>query len=158
MGVSRTKEHFRRGITLIEVMIATVVISIAATGALSYHYHGAKQVRLARDYVGAVRIGRYLLEDWKANGGVASYGSGASGAYSPVDLNISGLGSSVSFLHIGPGLYKSTFNNMPMEIRLSQGSYSTTGYPRLIPIKANVTWNRGSVELVTYARSDQSGG
>ena len=74
--------------TLIEVLVATVVVSVAATGVLSFGYHGAMQRRMARAHAGAVRIGHLLLEDWKANGGSVFYARAVASTHNPLELNM----------------------------------------------------------------------
>ncbi|MHC4115176.1 MAG: type IV pilus modification PilV family protein, partial [Planctomycetota bacterium] len=45
-----------RGMTLIEVLVATVIVCVAAAGVLSYEYHAAKQIRMAFAKIEAVRL------------------------------------------------------------------------------------------------------
>lgn len=45
MAGKRTK--FAHGMTFVEVLVAAVVVSVAATGVLSYGYHGVQQRRIA---------------------------------------------------------------------------------------------------------------
>lgn len=59
--------------TLIEVMVAMVVLTIAALGALGYQYHAGKHTRIAEAQTTATRTARLLLEDWKSTGGSAGY-------------------------------------------------------------------------------------
>jgi prepilin-type N-terminal cleavage/methylation domain-containing protein len=66
-------------VTLVEVMIAMAVLSIAATGALSYQWHAVRQARIAHAQITATRIGRLLLEDWKSTGGSTEYSPGSLG-------------------------------------------------------------------------------
>ncbi len=107
--------------TLLEVMVATVVLAIAAVGALGYQYHAARQARVARAQIIATRTGQLLLEDWKSTGG--------SDDYDPTTL---GLGfSSISipqFFTEGQGkgsgaplhseAYAITIDGVPMQIVL----------------------------------------
>ncbi|MHC4423576.1 MAG: type IV pilus modification PilV family protein, partial [Planctomycetota bacterium] len=51
---------FAAAVTLIEVMVAMVVLAIAATGALGYQYHAAAQVRIARAETTATGIAQLL--------------------------------------------------------------------------------------------------
>ncbi len=157
--------------TLIEVVIATVIISIAAVGVLSYGYHGAVQRRMARAHAGAVRTGYLLLEDWKANGGSIFYARAVKGMPSPLELDM-GF-EYVKMTHKVGGLieciYKLTVDTIPMHITLMR----PTGYLRLVPLTVTVRWlddlsDSGSftnknqlgnkVELTTDVRIDQVGG
>ncbi len=145
--------------TLIEVLVATVVVSVAAMGVLSYGYHGARQRRMARAHAGAVRIGHLLLEDWKANGGSVFYARAVSGTHNPLELNMGFEYKS------SEGVYKITVDSIPMRVKFTRPS----GYQRLIPLKVTVRWRLDlsegevrdgdpKVELITKARIDQAGG
>ena len=146
------------GISLIEVAIATAVIGIAALGALSYEYHGVRQMQVARANAAAVRMGHFLLEDWKANGGSIRYAQHSRFTTNPDDLDM-------GFDYIGNQTYKITVDNIPLRIRLSRPIYPTN----LIPLTATVKWRRDfadaitmpndpSIELHAHARIDQGGG
>ncbi len=71
MTVKRRK--FAAAITLIEVMIATVILVITTTGALSYQYHAARDAQIARAHIAATRTAQLLLEDWMSTGGSKEY-------------------------------------------------------------------------------------
>jgi Tfp pilus assembly protein PilV len=62
------RRHYRRGITLIEALIAMVMIVIIALGGLSYQYFGAKHFRIAHGELTATRATQLVLEDWKGSG------------------------------------------------------------------------------------------
>ncbi len=146
------------GITLIEVVLATMMIAIAAVGTLSYEYHGVRQMQIARAHSAAVRIGYFLLEDWKANGGSSLYAANAFGVASPDNLDM-------GFSYIGGKTYKVTVDNIPMRVKLSRPLINST----LIPLTATVRWRRDftdgallpdgpSIVLNAHARVDQAGG
>jgi len=59
--------------TLIEVMIATIILILAATGASSYQYHAARDALIARAHIAATRTAQLLLEDWMSTGGSREY-------------------------------------------------------------------------------------
>lgn len=67
------QRKFAAAITLIEVMAATAVLVIATTGTLSYQYHTARHVQIARAQVTATRTAQLLLEDWMSTGGSKNY-------------------------------------------------------------------------------------
>jgi prepilin-type N-terminal cleavage/methylation domain-containing protein len=165
MGDKRTKSV--RGMTLLEVLVATVVISVSAVGVLSYEYHAAKQAKIASVYADAVRIGNFLLEDWKANGGSTLYAN----SLDEIDNDL-GMG----FTQTGPGVYRFTANNIPMQVKLSYSDLDPprlngAGYRRLIPLRVTVRWGVNFtsatidstsvsqlIVLNTFARVDQAGG
>ena len=150
MSVKRTK--CADGLTLVEVMFAVLIIAVVALGALSYGYHGAGQIRHAREYATAVRIAYFLLEDWKASAGSVLYATAAPGVRTPLKLNLGGI-MSFEYPQEGEGIYEITVDNIPLEIKLSRPS----GYQRLIPLTVAVSWNTGSIALTTSARIDQGG-
>ena len=157
MADKRTK--CAHGMTLIEVLVATVVVSVAATGVLSFGYHGAMQRRMARAHAGAVRIGHLLLEDWKANGGSVFYARAVASTHNPLELNM-GFEYKRS-----ERVYKITVDSIPMRVELTR----PTGYHRLIPLTVTVRWRLDlsdggvregdpKVVLTTNTRIDQAGG
>jgi len=150
MSVKRAK--CADGLTLVEVMFAVLIIAVVALGALSYGYHGAGQIRHAREYATAVRIAYFLLEDWKASAGSALYATAAPGVRTPLDLNLGGI-MSFEYPQEGEGIYEVTIDNIPLEIKL----FRPSEYQRLIPLTVAVSWNTGSIALTTNARIDQGG-
>jgi type II secretory pathway pseudopilin PulG len=62
-----------RGFTLVEQMIAGVILVVAALGALSYQYYAIGQARVARGQIAATHTAQLLLEDWKSTGGSDEY-------------------------------------------------------------------------------------
>jgi len=71
MTVKRGK--FEAAVTLIEVMVATTVLVITTSGALSYQYHAARDAQIARAHIAATRTAQLLLEDWMSTGGSKEY-------------------------------------------------------------------------------------
>jgi hypothetical protein len=125
-----------KGITLIEAIVAMSILAIAAIGAMSYQYHGARHARIAREQITATRTAQLLLEDWKSY----CY-DGEVDKYDPTDL---GLGFSEP-LPIPPGLtygevpgnplndaiYTITVDGLPMHVMLK---YSKIGYDEISEI------------------------
>jgi len=60
--------HSNKGVTLIEALIAAVVVSILALGGLAYQYLGAAHFHVAHAELTATRVGQLLIEDWKGSG------------------------------------------------------------------------------------------
>ena len=155
------RRWYSRGVTLIETVITTAVIGIAAVGALNYEYLAARQAQMAKAQAVAVRIGSFVLEDWKANGGSVYYLTGAAGLNSLAGLNM-------GFVHTGGGVYRITVDKIPLQVELSRPS----GYPDLVPITVTVRWRSDltdftaktissqnpSLVLATFARADQNSG
>ena len=63
----------RRGVTLIEIMVAIVVIVVGVLGAMMYRYHSALDARKADVHVGAGRVALLILEGWKGAAGDPTY-------------------------------------------------------------------------------------
>lgn len=72
----------RIGLTLIEIMVAIVVVVVAVIGAMSFRYYCAVDARKADVHMTAARIGWMLLEDWKGTGGRLP--GHAAGSYDPL--------------------------------------------------------------------------
>jgi prepilin-type N-terminal cleavage/methylation domain-containing protein len=70
---SGCNHHSRRGLSLIEVMLAIVITSVIAIGTLGYQYFSIKHSRASDAQYLATRIGQLLLEDWKSTGGADDY-------------------------------------------------------------------------------------
>ena len=64
----RKAVYSNKGVTLIEALIAAVVVAILALGGLVYQYLGATHFRVAHAELTATRVGQLLIEDWKGNG------------------------------------------------------------------------------------------
>jgi len=62
-----------KGLSLIEVTVAMVVVAVAALGAMGYQYHTARHTRIARSQITATNTAKLLLDDWKSTGGSTEY-------------------------------------------------------------------------------------
>jgi prepilin-type N-terminal cleavage/methylation domain-containing protein len=151
------RKKYRRGITLIEAMVAMAVLAIAALGALSYQFHCAKHARIAKLEMTATRTAQLLLEDWKSNGGSSSY-----------DPTTLGLGFTKDQ---DSGFYKIEVDGLPMYIHLMQRDVETDTVAgvTLREISVIVRWRldfsdiepeamHPHLVLTTYVRLDASGG
>ena len=163
---------FAHGMTFVEVLIATVVVSVAATGVLSYGYHGVQQRRIARAFSLSTQVGHFLLEDWKGNGGSVFYARAVDGTPNPLELDMGFeyIDDTYEFDDVTEMLsikcvYELTIDGIPMRITLSR----PVGYMRLIPLTVTVRWHSKmrsdpvedtdpAVVLTTNARIDQAGG
>lgn len=70
---SRRGSKFAAAVTLVEAMVATVILAIGAVGSLSFQYHVAHQSKTAKAQLAAARTAQLLLEDWKSTGGSDKY-------------------------------------------------------------------------------------
>ena len=101
MGAKRPKS--RTGITLIEIMAAIVIITIAVLGASGYRYYSTIDARKAAVQSTAARIGLLLSENWRG------LGYDRVGTYDPSSYLGSDMTIAVS--SVGPD-YPSGFNTL----------------------------------------------
>lgn len=145
------------GMTLIEVMVAMVILAIAAIGALGYQYHAARHGNTANMEMTATRTAQLLLEDWKSSGGDSNY-----------DPTTLGLG----FEDTGESnFYRIVIDDLPMYVRLMHQdiAHDSVAGVTLREISVITRWKRDfsnlqptsndpSMVLTTYVRLDASGG
>ncbi|MBN1819016.1 MAG: prepilin-type N-terminal cleavage/methylation domain-containing protein [Sedimentisphaerales bacterium] len=151
------RRPYARAVTLVEVIVACVVLAIAVLGVLSYQYHATRRTILARDKLTATRTCQLLLEDWKSNG--------ADDTYDPSSLEL-------GFTDTGTAdRYKIKVNDLPMVATLSWKDVDndTEANVTLREIRVLLQWRldrRDDVidaqdpqfEMATYVRRDQSAG
>lgn len=152
-----------RAFTLIELMVAVAVISIAAICALDYQYYAAKHSRVAHAQITAMRTSQLLIEDWKSVGGSTAYDPlnlqlGFSSASVPSDFT---MGQSIGST-LNNTVYTITVNNVSMLIILgySDVAHDAISGTTLRQLTAMVRWQDGTtlcispVVLTTYVRLD----
>jgi prepilin-type N-terminal cleavage/methylation domain-containing protein len=91
----------KRGFTLVEGMIAMMVLSVALIGASAYRYYAAMDVRKANLYTTAVRTATLLCEGWSGEDGDPNFNPATT--FSP-DLTITasaGPSTPTGFIAIG---------------------------------------------------------
>lgn len=176
----RRKAKKPKAITLIEVMVATAILVIVATGALSYQYHAARDAQIARAQIAATRTAQLLLEDWMSTGGSEEYnpatlGLGFSSALSIPSHFSQGKGQGLgSPLH--DAVYAITVDKLPMLVMLKWKDVAQDTGADVILRQLDVIVNFGVVSreeetvitkqlenikpviLTTYVRVDAAGG
>lgn len=169
-----------KAITLIEVMVATAILVIATTGALSYQYHAARDAQIARAQIAATRTAQLLLEDWMSTGGSKKYnpatlGLGFSSALFIPSHFSQGQGQGLgSPLH--DAVYAITIDKLPMLVMLTWKDVAQDTVADVILRQLGVIVNFGvaskeeetvitkrlehikPVILTTYVRVDATGG
>jgi prepilin-type N-terminal cleavage/methylation domain-containing protein len=151
-------EHYmnRRGMTLIEVMLAVAIVIIAALGAMCYEYLSVNHVRFARAQLAATRVGQILIEDWKS--------TGAADNYNPEYLQM-------GFDTTSPlpnGSCETTIDGLPLYISFSSDDVARDDVAGITLRQINVIvhWNQNfgqgaataddpGVSLTTYVRRDR---
>jgi prepilin-type N-terminal cleavage/methylation domain-containing protein len=86
----------KKGFSLVEALVATVVVAVAALCALSFEYLSTGQIHYANAQIHATRIAKLLLEDWKSTGG--------SDTYDPCELGLGFIGVQAINFTEGQGL------------------------------------------------------
>lgn len=66
-------DRLARGFTLIEQMVAAVILAVATLGVLQYQYFAAGQARIAHVQIAAAHAAHLLIEDWKSTAGSDEY-------------------------------------------------------------------------------------
>ncbi|HEX41754.1 MAG TPA: hypothetical protein ENN81_06795 [Phycisphaerales bacterium] len=72
MSLARRHHRYRRGVSLVETMVAAVVLLIAIVGTSAFRYNCALDARKAKAQMAAARIALVLCESWRG-----SYGNDA---------------------------------------------------------------------------------
>ena len=110
-----------RGATLVEIMIATVVVLVVVMGIMGYRYYSALDAKKAEVRAAAGRISLLLLEGWKGTGGATDYDP-ESAFESEFLISLSAIGPSV------PTDFSGTFFNLlnSYEIIIDNVYYYTT--------------------------------
>lgn len=145
------------GVTLIELIVATMILAIASLGALTYQYHAVKRARSAQAEIAATQLAQLLLDDWKSTGGSEFYDPGS------LNLGLEQIGSDP--------IYRVTLNGFPMRAQLWYTDVSTdeAAGVTLREIRVSIRWRRDYKNLEpsasdpiftssTYVRRDQAGG
>ncbi len=153
----RRRPTLQAGVTLLELVVATLILAIASLGALTYQYHAVKRTRSARAEIVAAQLAQLLLDDWKSTGG--------NEFYDPVVLNL-------GLEQIGSDpIYRITLDGFPMRAQLWYSDVSTDedAGVTLREIRVSIRWRRDYKNLEpsgsdpvftssTYVRRDQAGG
>jgi len=142
----------KKGFTLTEVMISTLIIMVLATGAMSYQYASTRDVKVSEVQASAARIGMLLLESWKGQQGDASFDPvDVFGSEMTIQTSLTGpdvpdnsAGTPLSKL----GSYEIILNNVHYYVTLSYDNESTLE-PMIL--NAAITWRRD------YGQGDLTG-
>ena len=147
------------GVTLVEVMVAIVVIAVAVIGAMGYRYYCALDARKADVQITAARVALLLLEGWNGAGGGLDYDPEAA-QFNSTELPVSSEEGSpaVPDGFKGLGSYHIVANRVNYYATLSYKD--TTDGPRVLNV--SIAWLHDyqewtdsdtyqSVKLTTYA-------
>ena len=137
MTIKRRK--FGAAVTLVEVMVAMVILAITALGGLNSQYYAAVQARIARAQTNTTRIAQLLLEDWKSTGGSDDYDATSLGLGFSAEMPIEAQG-----VPLPDGVYSITVDEVPMVVVLHSVdvAYDGEAEATLRQLTATVGWTR----------------
>ena len=107
------KNKKNKGITLIEVMVAAVLVVVAILGAMAYRYVTALDAKKADMQISASRVGLLLIEGWKGSAGSAGFDPTSEFSAGIVIVNSGSLGLSMpsGFTALNSGQYYEIIEN-----------------------------------------------
>ena len=139
------RRHKKSGLTLIEVMLAAVVLMVALIGAMAYRYYAALDARKADIQMTGSRNAMMLLQSWRGNGG-RPVGTGAD-EFDPTSLSSTGL--TIQASGIGPsapvGFDSCGFKDIPP----TDGQLEPVGSPQSFKVTTG-----GVVYYITLSSRD----
>lgn len=155
------------GLTLIEAIVAMVVLGIGVAGTMMYQCEAARQTRLAQVQITATRIAQLFLEDWKANGGCCDYDPRDPQMQTDLQMSITLLSEGFDESGNKYSEYRLVCDGVPLHISLARSTGLSSVIPYHIEISATVRWRMDysdgpiretdpSVVLAAYARGDEA--
>jgi prepilin-type N-terminal cleavage/methylation domain-containing protein len=67
------KHKFSKGVSLIEIMVAVTILSVAVIGASGYRYYAVLDANEADEHIAAARIALLFCESWRGTGGSTTF-------------------------------------------------------------------------------------
>lgn len=68
-----TRHRRRRGFSMLELAIASLILGILSVGSLGYQYYASRDARRAEVQTTASRLAKMMLDQWKGMGGDTTY-------------------------------------------------------------------------------------
>lgn len=148
---------FRSGFSLLELVLAILILSILSVGTLGYQYLATRMALRANAEITATRTARYILDNWKKTGG---------------DENFDIESLDTDFKEIPKtSQYTATINKLPMttELYWKDIEEDTLSMTTIRQIQVTVRWKSDystsqvtssdpSFIMATYVRRDEDGG
>jgi len=145
-----------RGVTLLELILAVLILTIVSVGTISYQYFATRLATRADAEITATRTARLVLDNWKKTGGDENF------APTSLDMGFQGIPSSK---------YLITINHLPMTLKLEWQNvgYDDVAGVTLRQIQVTVQWRSDyqaqevrpadpRYVMTTYVRRDESEG
>jgi prepilin-type N-terminal cleavage/methylation domain-containing protein len=142
MMISRKKQA-RRGLGLVEVMIAMVLLAVAILGAMGFRYYSATDARKADMYNNAARFSSLLLESWKGIGGLERFDAVETFGQE-FEITESETGPPVPSGFTGLARYRIDFDRLNYYVTLSYKDATATE-PRTLNVDASWLLNHQSM-------------
>lgn len=146
-----------RGITLLELVIVILILSIVSVGAVGYQYFGTQMAIRADAEITAARTARLILDNWKKTGGNDNF-----------DLEELNMGFTQTE---NESTYQVTINQLPLTVGLAWQDIETDAFAGvgLRQLEVTIQWRQdyqpGDVTdtdptyiMTTYVRRDESEG
>jgi len=117
-----------RGVTLLELILAVLILTIVSVGTISYQYFATRMATCADAEITATRTARLVLDNWKKAGGDENF--------DPISLNAGFQTTGIS------NQYLITVNNVPMTLNLAwlDVMYDDVAGVTLRQIQVTVQW------------------
>jgi prepilin-type N-terminal cleavage/methylation domain-containing protein len=145
------------GVTLIELVVVLLIITIVSVGAVNYQYFGTRMAHRADAEMTAARTARLILDNWKKKGGDENF--------NPEDLDM-GFSQPQNETY-----YLITVNQLPMTVNLQWQDVQVdadagVGLRHLeVTVQWRLDYQEGEVAdtdpsyvMTTYVRRDESEG
>ncbi len=147
--------QFRRskfgGMSIVEIMIAILIISVAVIGASGFRYYTMLDARKAAAQMTAARVGLLLCESWRGVSGAATFNPVASFG-SELVIEVAGQGPEVPVGFNELGRYKIIFNNLCCWATLSWKDVATG----LRALNIVVTWEQRNSGTEDFGQANKT--
>jgi len=148
-----------KAFSLVEVIIAMVIITVMAIGALNYRCYAVKHAQIARAQLVATRITQMILDDWKSTGGSTSYnptaiGMGFAGTFSTITPGGSGVTYNITQDGITMSVTLSCANIVEGAVTLPLRQLTVTVRWRKDFGSGSIGTGDPSIQYTTYVRID----
>jgi prepilin-type N-terminal cleavage/methylation domain-containing protein len=153
----RKKQSSRNGFTLVELIVASLVLGVVSVAAVGFQYQARRMALRANAEMTAARTARMVLDNWKKTGGDANF--------DPVSLKMGFAKGAKS------GDYNVTVDGLQMLVSLSHNDIEQDALAMvtLRQIECMVQWRsdfrpaavrNGDPRYIisTYVRKDEAGG